>query len=658
MTAALLLLAALAADPAELDCLTVAPGQTPPEKIVYQLLLAEATSALDQRQATYEALKTAEQIAAHQRALRETLIEQLGGFPQRTPLNAQVLATISADGYRLEKVLFESQPNHHVSAVLYLPDRPAPYPAVVVSSGHSRTAKAAEYNQRLGIALAKNGMAAFCFDPIGQGERSQILTGDGRPQFEATTQEHFLVGVGSILVGRNTASYRIWDAMRAIDYVASRPDIDASKIGYTGCSGGGTLTSYLMALDDRVACAAPACYLTSFRRLLETIGPQDAEQNIFGQLSRGIDHADYLLLAAPRPVLVSASTGDYFDIQGTWDSFRQAKRIYTRLGAPEKVDLVEAEGGHGVQPENLAAIVRWMKYWLTGQADAVDVREFSLLSESELQCTPAGQVLLLENERSVFSLNAEIAHSLRHKRETFWASQPLTQTLDKVRQLAGIRPLAEIPERTFKNLGRVDREEYHIDKFVLECPGAAPLPGLTYHPVNPLSDAYLYLHEDGKLGDGAPNGPIEELLRQGYVVVSVDLSGMGETAAGGRNAQLGDWKNFYMAYLVGRSLVGMRAEETLAAARFVANYQTKTPRKVHLAAVGEAAVPALHAAACERDLFASVTLKRSLDSWDAHLEKPVSPVLLSNTVHGALAHYDLPDLSRVLGDKLRSEPSP
>ena len=138
------------------------------------------------------------------------------------------------------------------------PDGDGPFPGVAVSSGHSRTAKTAAYNQRFGVMLARHGMAALCFDPIGQGERSQILDDAGQPQFSGTTTEHFLIGVGSILVGRNTARYRIWDGMRAIDYLVSRPEIDPQRIGFTGCSGGGTLTSYVMALDDRVACAAPA----------------------------------------------------------------------------------------------------------------------------------------------------------------------------------------------------------------------------------------------------------------------------------------------------------------------------------------------------------------------------------------------------------------
>ena len=206
-----------------------------------------------------------------------------------------------------------------------------PYPVVLVSSGHSRTAKTAEYNQRFGIALARHGMAALCYDPIGQGERSQILDGDGRPRFTSTTQEHFLIGVGSILVGTNTARYRIWDAIRAIDYVAGHPDLDPKRIGFTGCSGGGTLTSYVMALDERVACAAPACYLTTFRRLIETIGPQDAEQNIFGQLALGLDQPDYILLRAPRPTLISSTA-------------RRWKAAWSRSGRP----IIEATTRTGI----------------------------------------------------------------------------------------------------------------------------------------------------------------------------------------------------------------------------------------------------------------------------------------------------------------------
>src|SRR5262249_12067156 len=153
----------------------------------------------------------------------------------------------------------------------------------------------------------------------------------GKPGIPSSTNEHTLTGIGAMLVGGSTATYRIWDGMRAIDYLCSRPDVDAKKIGCAGCSGGGTLTSYLMHLDGRIAVRAPSCYLTSLERLFATIGPQDAEQNITGQVALGLEHADYITLRAPKPTLLCTATRDFFDIQGTWTSFREAKRIYTMM---------------------------------------------------------------------------------------------------------------------------------------------------------------------------------------------------------------------------------------------------------------------------------------------------------------------------------------
>lgn len=618
---------------------------------LYSHLQQDAYAALDRRRATYEQLAGEQQIAAYQQRLKNLFTKQLGGFPKRTPLNAKVVGKLPGDGYHVEKVIFESQPRHHVTALLYLPDAPGPHPGVVVASGHSRTGKTAGYNQRFGIALATNGIAALCYDPIGQGERSQILDADGKPRYRSTTTEHFLVGVGSILVGTNTARYRIWDGMRSIDYLTSRKDIVAERIGFTGCSGGGTLTSYVMALDDRVACAAPACYLTTFRRLIETIGPQDAEQNIFGQIKLGIDQPDYVLMRAPRPTIISATTGDFFDIQGTWDNFRQAKRIYTQLGFPERVDLVEAEGKHGVKPQNLVAIVRWMRRWLLDKDDAVQLGELPVRSEAELLCTDAGQVLTLPDERSVFDLNAEREKQLAAVRNEFWNSASKEEATNKVREAAGVRPLAQIGKLTMNDVGRVQRDGYHIDKLVLKTPAGVSLPALTFHPPQPKADAYLYVHGDGKQADGAVGGPIEKLVQKGHVVVAVDLPGFGETAPGSRNDLLGNWKTFYLAYLLGDCLVGLRTEDVLACGRWVANYETKKARPVHLVGVGGASIPALHAAALEPKLFRSVKLQKGLKSWAEVVSDPVPAGVLEHTIHGVLSTYDLPDLVKLVGAK-------
>lgn len=153
-------------------------------------------------------LKTPAQVVERQKALRAAFIEALGGLPEKTPLKARVVGTLKGDGFTVEKVIYESRPDHHVTASLYLPAGKGPFPAVLMPIGHSSNGKAADYMQRAAILLAKNGIVAMPYDPIGQGERRQLLDDAGKAAIRASTNEHTLVGVGALLVGTNTATYR------------------------------------------------------------------------------------------------------------------------------------------------------------------------------------------------------------------------------------------------------------------------------------------------------------------------------------------------------------------------------------------------------------------------------------------------------------------
>ena len=218
------------------------------------------------------------------------------------------------------------------------------------------------------------------------------------------------------MVGRQLASYRIWDGFRALDYLASRPEVDPHRLGCTGNSGGGTMTAYLMALDDRISVAAPSCYITSLERLFETIGPQDAEQNITGQVAAGMEHADFVTMRAPKPTLLSVGTRDFFDIRGSWDTFREVKLIFGRLGFGERVDLFESDEEHGFTKPRRVSVARWMKRWLLKQDEAIDEPDFPIATDAELQCTRTGQVLTDFKGVSVFDLNRERERELRKDR--------------------------------------------------------------------------------------------------------------------------------------------------------------------------------------------------------------------------------------------------
>lgn len=683
----------------DLTVLSALPGEPASGAMLEVYLKQQAYAAIDRRKEAFEKLKSQAACRVWQEERRAFFLRQLGGLPERTPLNPKIVGTLKGEGYRVENILFESRPAFHVTANLYLPLTPAPWPGVIVPCGHSHDGKSSGGHQRLCILLARHGIAAMCYDPVGQGERYQMLDlTRERTHFEDAphvpvphpnvrclcTDEHTTIGLSCMLLGSNVAQYRIWDGMRAIDYLQSRSDIRADKIGCTGNSGGGTLTSYLMALDDRIVAAAPVCYLTSFRRLIDTSGPQDAEQNIFGQLAFGMDEADYLTMRAPQPTLICAGTRDAtFDINGTWDVFREAKRFYSRLGHAERVEMHEADAPHGFGIQQREAAARWLHRWLLG-ADK-PIREVQSLPDpltdeqsrelskgdwtaKQLQCTPAGQVLLMKGERSVFQINAKIAARLKTQRADSWKKRSAEEKRQLVRETIAPRSLTlrveqhgsrrlDSESQATETIGRVERDGYTIHKLVLTPESGLRLPALAFVPEKPNGIATLYLHGTSTKADAAPGGPIEALVKQGQIVLAAELRGIRETETGHNKKVWGrvhfgqDVQEVFLAYLLGRSFVGMRVEDAVAWTQFLKTFQTTPtkPNELHLIAIGEAAIPALHAAALDSDTFRTVTLRNMLRTWEELAGATESHDQAVNVVHGALPHYDLPDLIEMVG---------
>ncbi len=641
------------ADEDELRVLRDGVGPAEPSKMLYSFLVAEAGKHFDRRRAAVAELKTPEDVERRQRELRAKFIESLGGFPKRTPLNPRVAGTLRGDGFRAEKVIYESRPNHHVTAALYLPDGKPPFPGVLVPCGHSANGKAAEAYQRACILLAKNGLAALCYDPIGQGERSQLLNADGKPLIAGSTTEHSLVGVGALLVGRQTASYRIWDGIRSLDYLASRPDIDATRLGCTGNSGGGTLTAYLMALDDRIVAAAPSCYITSLERLFATIGPQDAEQNITGQVAFGMEHADYVTMRAPRPTLICVGTQDFFDITGAWTTFREAKLTYGLLGHGERVDLFEYNDKHGFSRPRREAAMRWMRRWLLGKDDAPVETDFPIFTDEELQCTKSGQVLADLKGKSVFEFNAERSQELSRERAKHAAPRNRDELRQTVRRLLAVP--SEIPAAQCRELDTVKRDGYTITKLIFGTERGIVVPALAFsahESSSPRGSTVVYLHGDGKSADAAPGGSIEKLGRSGFPVLALDLRGMGETAPGkpsstGRNYFGVDNKELFLSLHVARPLLGQRVLDVLA---ILKSQPTPAPHGYQIIGVGSAGPIALHVAALD-ERIKRVELQHSIVSWSAVVESPISVNQLANVIPAALASYDLPDLSGLIAPR-------
>ncbi len=645
----------LAGSAAAQEDLTVlkADGDVAPRKMLYESLRKEAGKHFDARRQAVAALKTADDVKRRQADLKARFVQSLGGFPERTPLNAKVMGTDQRDGYRVERVVYESRPNHHVTALLYLPVGKGPFPGVLLPCGHDATGKSAESYQRACILMATNGLAALCYDPIGQGERLQAIDSNGKTALKNGVTEHTLVGVGALLVGENTATYRIWDGMRSLDYLASRPEIDAKRLGCTGCSGGGTLTSYLMALDDRVVAAAPSCYITSLERLFATLGPQDAEQNITGQVAFGMEHADYLTMRAPRATLLCVASRDFFDQQGTWTTFREAKRVYGIVGHAERVDIAEFDTVHGYPKPQREAIVRFLRRWLLDKDDAIVEGDIAVVRDRDLHCTRTGQVLEDYKGKSAFDFNAERARSFTGQRGKFLAD---TANAEKqVHQLLGLP--GEIASASVKVVGTVKREGLEIRKLAFETEPGISVPALLFLPEGkpgkrPL---VLYAHGKGKGEDAAVGGAIEKLAKAGHNVLALDLRGMGETAPGTSPANAPDYwgvdaKEAFLGLHLNRPLLGQRVVDVLAIAAWAAKDEDLKGCPLHAIGIGAAGPAVLHAVALEPRIE-EATLDRAVLSWSAVAHMPGGHGQLANAVPGVLKVYDLPDAAALLAPR-------
>ncbi|HET8548219.1 MAG TPA: acetylxylan esterase [Bryobacteraceae bacterium] len=561
------------------------------------LLLAADLIAADLNQIGYEHLarradeiariKTPDQARARQSEVRKRILNAIGGLPDyRGPLNARVTATTPRAGYTIENVTFESLPGLLVTANVYRPAAPGRYPAVLIPMGHWSQGKLAA--QVIATNLALKGFVAMPYDPLGQGERLQAWDVRlGRSIGGGATDQHQFAGAQALLLGQSFARYRVHDARRGIDYLVSRPDVDAQWIGVTGCSGGGTVTTYVAALDDRVKAAAPACYMNSYRSLLSThIG--DAEQSLPGFLSAGLDEADYVELFAPKPWLIGSTEQDFFTPTGAKQVFDEAREWYRLFGAEDRIAWVVGPGGHGTPLKVREAIYGWMIRWLKdGNGDAREV-PFELVPDHVLQVTPEGQTAA-----------ADILPFIRETRRTRGSSEELR---------AWIRERVPAPP-------------------VRRSAGDAGRPAMILATPNPELAG--------------------ELERTGNVVLTLKWTG---TGAPNRRPLVGEYETNTRAMMIGDALPLIRAREIVAAAAELANRPDVDAGRIGIYARGVAGVPALFAAAASEQI-ARVWLERTPYSYERALDTPVPQELFETVIPGFLLKWDLGDVAALAGPK-------
>ena len=290
--------------------------------------------------------------------IRRQLLDSFGldPLPLRTPLNARITGSFEREGYRVEKIVFESQPRLYVTGNLYLPRAGGPKPAAIVYvTGHSPHPAGAKFSyQHHGAWFARNGFAAFILDTIEFGEISGI--------------HHGLHNLGMwhwLSLNYNPSAVEIWNAMRALDYLETRGDIDAANAGITGRSGGGAVTWFTAALDERFKAAVPVHGTWS-------IGPHVAgdvvRQNcdcIYFWNPHQIDLPVAGALIAPRPLkIVNATKDGAFPPSGYRPVYQSLRRVYEWYGAADKVAEFEQETGHQDLPSYQEAANQWLNRWM------------------------------------------------------------------------------------------------------------------------------------------------------------------------------------------------------------------------------------------------------------------------------------------------------
>jgi len=631
----------------ELDVLS-----EPSHDLFFQYMLKAAQSQFDQRKKDAQAaLESVDAVKNRQQDLKTKYQSIVESFPEKTPLNAEISGIISCQGYRIEKLSFESRPNHHVTANLYLPSAGnAPFPGILFVCGHEPTAKAGEAYQSACILLVKNGFAVLSVDPICQGERYQSLLAADKPATRGGTTDHTLLDVGSLLVGRDVAGYELWDNIRALDYLCGRSEVDPQRIGLTGNSGGGTQTMFLMAWDDRIAVAAPSCFITGQETVFPTIGPQDGCQLWHNEGPLGIDHADYIAMRAPKPTKILAAEQDFFDIRGTRKVFGEAQKIYSLLGSPDAVEMFSYDDKHGFSKPRREQAVQWMRRWFYNDSSPVNESEPILKTEKELRVTKTGQVLSSwPDERSLVDMNLECAWQLAAGRKQFQADHTPDQALETVKRLLGLPD--PIPPTQTRKVAVLDRIGYTVEKWILTADSQVPLPSLLFMPGkrSHKMPAVLYVDSRGKAVEADRNGMIEQLVRQGKIVLTVDLRGYGETLddpAESKNDPKhwnAEYRNAGMGFYIGYPLVGQRTADILMAFDVLSKLEAVDAGAIQLIAYGQASVPALHAAAIGKG-FCSVTLRQAIPTWLDAVKYPLVHDLMGIVVPEALRYYDLPDL--------------
>jgi len=622
--------------------------------MVHEHFVAAERRAAARRAEARARVRTRADLMRLRAAVRRRIRACFGRFPRRTALNARLTGVVRRRAYTIEKVIYESRPQLPVTANLYLPAGGAgPRPAVLGTCGHAQPGKAHDLYQAFAAHLARMGYVVLIYDPLGQGERLQYPAAHRGLRPVGCCREHNMMGNQMALVGQFFGAWRAWDGIRGLDYLLTRPEVDPARVGVTGNSGGGTMTTFLTALDDRFTMAAPGCFVTQYLYNLEAEMPQDAEQCPPGFLAAGLGMADFFVASIPRPTLLLGQADDYFDLRGLRAVHDELKRLYAIVGAADDVELFIGPREHGYYVENRQAMYRFFNKHAGVRASAREPKGRRPETEQTLQATPRGQVHRMRGARRVFDFTRAAADELARRRKRL-APADLPARIARRLQLPR-RAGTPHYRAVYLHWPQAKRLRVHTGFAVETDPGVRALvhvcrPEKILFHVPAWKAATVYVPhlsaEDDFRARLAPPG--EPLL-------AVEVRGLGQltaTTGAGRDffAPYGsDFMYAQHASMLGASYPGRRVHDLLCVLDLLAGTGC---RRVHLVGRGLGGIWATFAA-CLHPLVKRVTLANALRSYHELTQAPVFRWPRSALVDGVLADFDLPDCHRLLRARKR-----
>jgi len=611
-----------------------------------------AERAYHMRNGEIARLTTPAAVRARQEWVAETFWKIAGGMPERTPLNARTVGSFERPGYRLEKVIYQSQPDFPVSANLYIPTAGnPPFPGVLFQMGHTANGKAGDLYQRCCQGLARLGYLVLGFDPMGQGERVYYpVPGTSRSRLGPTGEQTY-PGRQMLLTGIGSPRLQTWDAVRSLDYLASHPLVDPQRLASTGQSGGGTTTMLLAAVDRRLAAAAVSSGNTENLACANFNPPgstDDAEQDLAGSGPLGFDRWDLLYPLAPKPLQIQVSSHDFFGtyspsyIENGIEEFQKLRKVYESLGHADRLSWFATPLPHGLTYDMRIQIYNWFGRWLKGDSRPV--------AEEPPTSPERDEVLFVsETGNMVASFHGETPYTLNRKHQ-------VARVPANLEVLFGVtRPTAD----SMTSLARATYRETEIE--AVEFPSAPKVwvPAWLFQPKKRDSSRPLVIVLEPN-GRGAwHEGELYDLLAsRGCAVFAPDLRNTGDLtpefgrgSAGHNRSHNSDEDYAWASFILGESLVGQRVTDLLAVIRGLrATRPDLASRRVLVAARGTATVIAQFAAALEPAVGA-LYLAGGIASYQRIVDSETYTYPLGNFVPDLLRHTDLPDLAAAISPR-------